>query len=53
MEEGREQAVYYRDVVKTAMDALRTPVDELEMIVNPCSLRPKAYGKLFRAAYMI
>ena len=34
MEEGREQAVYYRDVVKTAMDALRTPVDELEMIVD-------------------
>ena len=27
MEEGREQAVYYRDVVKTSMDEHRVPVD--------------------------
>ena len=34
MEEGRDQAVYYRDVIKTAMDELRAPVDKLEMIVD-------------------
>ncbi|MFI3213406.1 MAG: glutamine synthetase III [Eubacteriales bacterium] len=34
MEEGLAQAEYYRDVVKVAMDALRTPADELEMIVD-------------------
>ena len=29
MDEGREQAVFYRDEVKAAMDALRAPVDRL------------------------
>ena len=46
MEEGREQAVYYRDVVKTAMDALRTPVDELEMIVDKEMWPMPSYGDL-------
>ncbi len=46
MEEGREQAVYYRDVVKTAMDALRTPVDELEMIVDKEMPPMPSYGDL-------
>ena len=46
MEEGREQAVYYRDVVKTAMDALRTPVDELEMIVDKDMWPMPSYGDL-------
>ncbi len=32
--EGKEKAVYYRDKVTTAMAALRTPVDQLEMIVD-------------------
>ena len=32
--EGKEKAVYYRDKVTTAMVALRTPVDKLEMIVD-------------------
>ena len=46
MEEGREQAVYYRDVVKTAMDALRTPFDELEMIVDKEMWPMPSYGDL-------
>ena len=46
MEEGREQAVYYRDVVKTAMDALRAPVDELEMIVDKEMWPMPSYGDL-------
>lgn len=33
-EEGQEQAVYFKDVVFPAMDALRHPIDELEMIVD-------------------
>ena len=46
MEEGREQAFYYRDVVKTAMYALRTPVDELEMIVDKEMWPMPSYGDL-------
>ncbi len=34
MTEGREQAFAYKDEVKEAMDALRKPVDELEMLVD-------------------
>ena len=30
----KEQAFYYKDTVKAAMDALRAPVDKLEMIVD-------------------
>lgn len=30
----KEQAFYYKDSVKTAMDALRAPVDKLEMLVD-------------------
>ena len=32
--DGKDKAVYYRDKVTTAMAALRTPVDKLEMIVD-------------------
>lgn len=46
MEEGREQAVYYRDVVKTAMDELRAPVDKLEMIVDKDVWPMPSYGDL-------
>ncbi|MGN0343673.1 MAG: glutamine synthetase type III, partial [Lachnospiraceae bacterium] len=46
MEEGREQAVYYRDVVKAAMDELRTPVDKLEMIVDKDLWPMPSYGDL-------
>ena len=34
MEDVKEQAFYYKDSVKTAMDALRAPVDKLEMLVD-------------------
>lgn len=46
MARGREQAVYYRDVVKTAMDALREPVDKLEMIVDKDLWPMPSYGDL-------
>ena len=46
MEEGRDQAVYYRDVVKAAMDELRAPVDKLEMIVDKDLWPMPSYGDL-------
>lgn len=46
MKEGREQAVYYRDAVKTAMDDLRTPVDKLEMLVDKAMWPMPSYGDL-------
>jgi glutamine synthetase len=46
MEDGREQAVFYRDEVKTAMDALRAPVDKLEMIVDKDIWPMPSYGDL-------
>ena len=32
--DAKEQAFYYKDAVKKAMDELRTPVDEAEMLVD-------------------
>ena len=46
MPQGREQAVCYRDEVKTAMDALRAPVDKLEMIVDKEMWPMPSYGDL-------
>ncbi len=46
MEEGREQAVYYRDVVKAAMNELRAPIDALEMIVDKEFWPMPSYGDL-------
>ncbi len=46
MEAGREQAVYYRDVVTTAMAALRKPADELEMLVDKDYWPFPSYGDL-------
>lgn len=34
MPEGKAQAFFYKDEVKEAMEALRKPVDELEMLVD-------------------
>ena len=34
MERGKEQAFCYKDVVVTAMEALRKPADELEKLVD-------------------
>ena len=44
--EGVEQATYYRDVVKAAMDELRAPVDKLEMIVDKDLWPMPSYGDL-------
>lgn len=46
MEEGREQAVYYHDVVKAVMDDLRAPVDKLEMMVDKDMWPMPSYGDL-------
>lgn len=46
MEEGRAQAEYYRDVVKVAMDELRAPIDELEMLVGKDYWPMPSYGDL-------
>lgn len=46
MEAGREQAVYYRDVVMKAMTELREPVDRLEMIVDKTMWPMPSYGDL-------
>lgn len=44
--ESREQAFYYMDVVKQAMDDLRTPADKLEMLVDKEVWPLPTYGDL-------
>ena len=44
--EGRERAVYCKDVVCKAMEELRTPVDELEMLVDKSMWPMPSYGDL-------
>lgn len=44
--EGKEQATYFKDVVKSAMEELRTPVDKLEMIVDKELWPMPSYGDL-------
>ena len=44
--EGREQAVFFKDVVKKTMDELRAPVDKLEMIVDKEAWPMPSYGDL-------
>ena len=46
MQPGREQAVYYHDVVAAAMEELRVPVDQLEMIVDKEEWPMPSYGDL-------
>ena len=46
MPQGKEQAFYYKDAVKEAMTALRTPIDALEMIVDKEAWPLPAYGDL-------
>lgn len=46
MEEGRQKAFYYRETVLPAMEALRRPVDELEMIVDKEVWPMPSYGDL-------
>ena len=45
-EEGEVQATYYHIEVVPAMDALRTPVDKLEMIVDKEAWPMPSYGDL-------
>ena len=45
-EEGEVQATYYHTEVVSAMDALRTPVDKLEMIVDKEAWPMPSYGDL-------
>ncbi|MFV0465213.1 MAG: glutamine synthetase III [Lachnospiraceae bacterium] len=44
--EGREQAVFFRDEVVSAMAELRAPIDELEMIVDKDFWPMPSYGDL-------
>ncbi len=46
MQRGKEQAEFYRQKVVPVMNALRTPVDELEMIVNKEMWPMPSYGDL-------
>ncbi len=46
MEEGKAQAFYYKDTIKADMDALRAPIDKLEMIVDKEMWPMPSYGDL-------
>lgn len=46
MEEGREQAVYFKDVVFKVMGDLRAPIDELETMVDKEAWPVPAYGDM-------
>lgn len=46
IEDAKAQAFYYKDTVKIAMDALRTPVDALEMMVDKDIWPMPTYGEL-------
>ena len=46
MEEGKEQAEFFRDTVFTAMAELRAPIDELEMIVDKEYWPVPSYGDI-------
>lgn len=45
-EEGKAQAEYYRDSVFPAMTELRTPIDELEMLVDKDDWPVPSYGDM-------
>lgn len=44
--DNHKRAIFYRDVVVTAMDALRKPVDRLEMLVDKEAWPMPSYGDL-------
>ncbi len=46
MEEGRNRAIFYREQIIPAMEALRSPVDQLEMIVDKEMWPVPSYGDL-------
>ena len=43
---AREQAFYYKDVVKVIMEELRAPADEAEMLVDKKVWPIPTYGDL-------
>ena len=45
-EEGQEQALFFRQVVFTAMSELRAPIDELELLVSREYWPVPSYGEL-------
>ncbi len=46
MTDAKTQAFFYKDSVKPAMEALRTPVDKLEMLVDSSVWPMPTYGEL-------
>ena len=46
MDNVKEQAFYYKDVVKAAMEELRAPADEAEMLVDKKVWPIPTYGDL-------
>ena len=46
IEDVKAQAFFYKDTVKDAMDELRTPIDELEMMVDKSVWPVPSYGEL-------
>ena len=46
MEAGKAQAFFYKDTIRTDMDALRAPIDKLEMIVDKEMWPMPSYGDL-------
>ncbi len=46
MPEGKEQAEFFKDDVKNAMDALRAPIDALEVIVDKEAWPVPSYGDM-------
>ena len=46
-DDNHKRAIYYRDVVVTAMEELRAPVDKLEMLVDKEAWPMPSYGDLF------
>ena len=46
IENAKERAFYYKDVVKEAMEQLRKPADELEMLVDKKVWPLPTYGDL-------
>jgi glutamine synthetase len=44
--DAKEQAFYYKDTVKPAMEALRAPIDKLEMMVDGEIWPIPTYGDL-------
>ena len=46
MKDAKEQAFFCKDVVRTAMEELRAPIDALEMIVDKDVWPVPSYGEL-------